>query len=216
MERLHISRSLPVCFLVLSFAVSSVWAVDPSRRISQYGHTSWRIQDGVFGGEPMAISQTTDGYLWIATLAGLVRFDGVRFVSWTPADGKRLPSSRVFSAMGGSDGSLWIGTAAGLARWQNGQLVNYPGTGRYVNAIIEDRNGTVWIALTRGDHPLCQVADIKTICYGQADGIPFPYASASALTDDSLGNLWIAGASLLARWTPSSSTTILSCRIENW
>ncbi len=155
----------------------------------------------------MAIAQTTDGYLWIATLAGLVRFDGVRFVSWTPPDGERLPSSRVFSAMGGSDGSLWIGTAAGLARWQNGHLVNYPDTGRYVNAIIEDRNGTVWIALTRGDHPLCQVADIKTICYGQADGIPFPYASASALTDDSLGNLWIAGASLLARWTPSSSTT---------
>jgi len=76
-----------------------------------------------------------------------------------------------------------------------------------VNAIIEDRNGTVWIALTRGDHPLCQVADIKTICYGQADGIPFPYASASALADDSLGNLWIAGASFLVRWTLSSSTT---------
>ena len=89
MERLHISRSLPVCFLVLSFGVSSVWAVDPSRRISQYGH----IQDGTFGGEPMAIAQTTDGYLWIATLAGLVRFDGVRFVLWIPPDGKRLPCS---------------------------------------------------------------------------------------------------------------------------
>jgi len=101
--------------------------------------------------------------------------------------------------MGGGDGSLWIGTAAGLARWQNGQLVNYPETGRYVNAIIEDRNGTVWIALTRGDHPLCQVADLKTICYGQADGIRFPYTSASALTNDSLGNLWIAGASFLVR-----------------
>jgi len=92
-ERLHISRSLPVCFLVLSFGVSSVWAVDPIRRISQYGQTFWRIQDGTFGGEPMAIAQTTDGYLWIATLAGLVRFDGVRFVSWIPPDGKRLPSS---------------------------------------------------------------------------------------------------------------------------
>ncbi len=131
--------------------MSSVWAVDPSRRISQYGHTSWRIQDGAFSGEPQAIAQTADGYLWIATLAGLVRFDGVRFVSWTPLDGKRLPSSKILSAMGGSDGSLWIGTAAGLARWQNGNLVNYPETGRYVNAIIERRNGTVWIARSRGD-----------------------------------------------------------------
>ena len=77
MEKLHISRSLPVCFLVLFFGVSSVWAVDPNRRISQYGHTFWRIQDGTFGDEPMAIAQTTDGYLWIATMAGLVRFDGV-------------------------------------------------------------------------------------------------------------------------------------------
>ena len=207
MKRLPISLSLLVCFLVFFFPVDSVWAVDPSRRISQYGHTSWRIQDGAFGGEPMAITQTADGYLWIATLAGLVRFDGVRFVSWTPPDGKQLPSSRVFSAMGGSDGSLWIGTAAGLARWKNGSLVNYPETGRYVNAIIEDRQHAVWIALTRGDHPLCQVADVKATCHGPADGISLPYASASALTDDSMGNLWIAGGSVLARWTPRSSTT---------
>jgi len=204
-ERLHISRSWLLCFLVLSLAMSSAWALDSSRRITQYAHTSWRIQDGAFSGEPVAITQTTDGYLWIATLAGLVRFDGVRYLSWTPPDGKQLPSSSVVSAMGGSDGSLWIGTTAGLARWHNGDLVNYPGVGPHVNAIIEDRKGTVWTVNSRGDHALCQVSDNKASCYAQADGIPFRHAN--ALTDDCLGNLWVGDDPLLARWTPTSSTT---------
>ena len=38
------------------------------------------IQDGIFNGTPVAIAQTQDGYIWIGTQAGLVRFDGVRFV----------------------------------------------------------------------------------------------------------------------------------------
>ena len=51
--------------LLLLFLESSVWSVDPTRHISQYAHTAWRVQDGVFGGAPMAVTQTTDGYLWI-------------------------------------------------------------------------------------------------------------------------------------------------------
>src|SRR6266852_390599 len=99
-ERANIPRWHCLCFLLFLFAVSSVWAVDPSRRISQYAHTAWRIQDGVFSGAANTITQTTDGYLWIGTEAGLVRFDGVRFVPWIPPYGKRLPSSNVTSLMG--------------------------------------------------------------------------------------------------------------------
>jgi ligand-binding sensor domain-containing protein len=58
------------------------FALDPVLRISQYAHTAWRTQDGVFGGGPHAVTQTADGYIWIGTDAGLVRFDGVRFVPW--------------------------------------------------------------------------------------------------------------------------------------
>jgi signal transduction histidine kinase/ligand-binding sensor domain-containing protein len=207
-EKLHISRSAPLYFLVLCLAASSAWGVDPSRRISQYGHSSWRIQDGAFSGEPSAITQTTDGYLWIATLAGLVRFDGVQFVAWTPPDGKHLPSSKVLSLMGGSDGSLWIGTAAGLARWKNGNLITYPDAAGYVNAIIEKRDGTVWTARSRTDQPLCQIFDSKAVCYAQADGIPFSIGN--TLTEDSQGNLWIAGDTVLARWGLGSSSSAYS------
>jgi ligand-binding sensor domain-containing protein len=121
-ERSNIPRWHFVCPLVFLSVASSVWAVDPSRHISQYAHTAWRIQDGVFSGTPNAISQATDGYVWIGMEAGLVRFDGVRFVPRTPPDGKHLPSSNITSLLGARDGSLWIGMEGGLSHWDNRDL----------------------------------------------------------------------------------------------
>jgi len=87
--KLKTSRSLRICFLLL-LATCTAWAVNPDKQISQYGHTAWRIQDGIFSGAPNAIAQTRDGYLWIGTENGLIRFDGVRFVPWVPLKGKLL------------------------------------------------------------------------------------------------------------------------------
>jgi hypothetical protein len=64
-------------------------ALDPTHRISQYGHSSWKIQDGYFGSQPVSITQTTDGYLWVETEGGIFRFDGVQFVSWTSLTGEK-------------------------------------------------------------------------------------------------------------------------------
>src|SRR5712664_2961874 len=119
--KLDAPRLLLFCFVLFLLNISPVGALDTSKQISQYGHTAWRIEDGVFAGTPNVIAQTTDGYLWIGTQAGLTRFDGVRFVPWRPPEGKELPSSRINSLLGARDGSLWIGTAMGLARWRNGQ-----------------------------------------------------------------------------------------------
>jgi hypothetical protein len=48
---------------LLLLAPAPAAAVDPERRISQYGHTAWRIQDGFFNGRPNSVAQTADGYL---------------------------------------------------------------------------------------------------------------------------------------------------------
>ena len=84
-EKGKVARAVTVCVLFLLFTATSARAVDPGRRISQYAHTAWRIQDGIFSGAPNASTQTADGYLWVGTETELVRFDGVRFVRWTPA-----------------------------------------------------------------------------------------------------------------------------------
>jgi len=78
-------------------------ALDPDLRISQYAHTAWRVRDGTFPGIPTAITQTTDGYVWIGTFAGLLRFDGVRFVPFVPPAGQHLPNPAVISLLGATD-----------------------------------------------------------------------------------------------------------------
>jgi hypothetical protein len=60
-KRLNLLWRRVFFLLLVLFAESSVWAVDPSRHISQYRHTAWRVQDGVFNGAPNAITQTHDG-----------------------------------------------------------------------------------------------------------------------------------------------------------
>jgi PAS domain S-box-containing protein len=201
-------RLLLFCFALFFFTISPVGALDTSRQISQYGHTAWRIEDGVFAGTPNVMAQTTDGYLWIGTQAGLMRFDGVRFVAWRPPEGKELPSSRINSLLGARDGSLWIGTTVGLARWRNGELINYSDATGSIMAILEDRAGTIWIAranLSDAKGPLCKVVETGVRCFGRDDGIALPYAV--TLTNDSLGNVWLAGGLMVSRWQISSADT---------
>ena len=206
-ENLQTLRSIPARVMLLFCFSTSLWAVDPTTHISQYVHTAWRIQDGFFSGAPNATTQTADGYLWIGTQNGLFRFDGVRFTPVVPASGK-LASSGVFSLLGGPDGSLWIGTGLNLARLKDGVLTNFmDGLGR-INAIVEDRNGTVWITRSRAQDesgPLCQVVDTRLLCKGKADGIARPYAG--PLIEDLDGNLWFGSANILTRWRAGSSAT---------
>jgi ligand-binding sensor domain-containing protein len=74
------------------------FAVDPSLDVSQYAHTAWKIREGFATGTIHEIAQTPDGYLWLATESGLLRFDGVRTVSWQPP-GEHLPSNFIRSLL---------------------------------------------------------------------------------------------------------------------
>jgi signal transduction histidine kinase/ligand-binding sensor domain-containing protein len=202
------SRMLPVWICLTLFIVSAA-ALDPSRQISQYAHTAWRIQDGFFTGTPQAIAQTKDGYLWIGTEGGLVRFDGVRFVPWNAPAGKQLPSTRIHSLLGGNDGSLWIGTARGLANWDGLDLHNVSETPAFVETIVQDREGTVWITRSqvRDDTgPVCEVTGSMLRCHGSSEGIPFTYGQ--PLFIDALDNLWIGSSLGLCRWKNGADSKI--------
>ena len=109
------TRSLLLWIICLLISVGRSNALDPSRQISQYGHTAWRIQDGTISAAG-PITQTRDGYIWIGTSDGLMRFDGVRFVPWTPPKGMSFPGRNFTFLLGARDGSLWIGTNGGLSR----------------------------------------------------------------------------------------------------
>src|SRR6267142_1205768 len=131
--------SFPLLLLFL-FVAKPVFSLNPDRHISQYGHTAWRVQDGYFGGKVRKITQTSDGYIWVGTEAGLFRFDGVRFVPWSSLAGEQLSSTYIIALRGARDGSLWIGTDDGLAHWVNQRLITYL-KGDFVTDILEDENG---------------------------------------------------------------------------
>jgi signal transduction histidine kinase/ligand-binding sensor domain-containing protein len=193
---------------LLAFLSPQANPVDPTRPPSQYGHAMWRIQEGYLPGLPEVVVQTTDGYLWIGTYAGLVRFDGVRFVPWASLNDKPLPDYRIYSLLATEDGSLWIGTGNGLARWKAGELTNFGKPGGRINAILEDLDRNVWIARSQiPDHggPLCRVSGNDPRCFGQADGIPLP--TAMRLAKDNSGSILIGGSEGLCRWKPGSSST---------
>src|SRR5208337_3779370 len=125
-------------------------ALDPSLDVSQYAHTAWKIREGFSKGFITSVAQTPDGYLWLGTEFGLLRFDGVRAVPWKPPAGQHLPNSYVGRLLAARDGSLWIGTWRGLATWKDGKLTQYPAlAGQRVFALLEDRAGKIWVG-TRG------------------------------------------------------------------
>jgi len=199
--------------LVILLSANSASALDPSRQVSQYGHTIWRTSDGELPGIPHVIAQTTNGYLWIGTEDGLVRFDGVRFAPWQPPPGETICNCRIVSLLGGRDGSLWIGAATGLYRWKDGALTRYPFRAR-INAILEDRNGVVWIARSRmndpSEGPLCRINDAGLQCYGARDGITFSSEGVEALAEDKSGGLWIGTTHGVCHWRPGSVSNYFS------
>ena len=166
-KRLNALRLLPFCFLLSIFASNSVWALDSHTLISQYGHTAWRIQDGYFSGQLTAIAQTGDGYLWVGTRAGLLRFDGARFVLWTPPAGQQPPSLRIRSLLGARDGSLWIGTDSGLNHWVNQKLPNLNLQG-IIASTIEDRIGAIWFICFSIAPALDQTNWFRLLCIASA------------------------------------------------
>jgi signal transduction histidine kinase/ligand-binding sensor domain-containing protein len=198
-------RSLCLGLLLVGISVPA-WAVDPDRRISQYAHAAWRVQDGFFKSAPFPIVQTTDGYLWLGTRSELLRFDGVRFVPWSVERGERLPSNWIEHLLVARDGSLWMSTGAGVSRWHDQTLSNYPAGTAGGGPLLEDSNGTIWFDQgTSGTGSLCQVVESAARCYAlaktaQTVGTPGP------LIEDLHGNIWIGTSTSLVRWTHGSQT----------
>lgn len=194
-------------------APGPVSALDPTVRLTQYRHTAWRVQDGHFASAPHAIAQTDDGYVWIGTGAGLVKYDGVRFTPWIRPGETQPFTAAVYSLLNGSDGTLWIGTATELLSLSDGSVERHV-RGR-INAIIEDRDHRVWVARSRTPDSaggLCLVSGENPRCIGGDDRLRLPYAV--ALASDTGGHLWVGTSGQLLRWREDAHRSFLLEQLE--
>ena len=104
----------------------------------------WGTADGLPQSSVIALTQTRDGYLWLGTLNGLVRFDGKSFTRFNVNNTSRLPSDRVVFLFEDSRTNLWVGTeTAGLCCVRNGVLQTFDtgGAGGKITAAFEDDGG---------------------------------------------------------------------------
>src|SRR2546423_478219 len=110
----------------LSLAVNqSVQALDAEKPFRQYSHSIWRTENGLPQNTVRAIVQTHDGYIWLATDDGLVRFDGIRLVTFDRQNTPAMKSSVILTLYEDSNRTLWVGTDNGLIEYRNGEFTAY-------------------------------------------------------------------------------------------
>jgi signal transduction histidine kinase/ligand-binding sensor domain-containing protein len=195
--------SLPVTLCAL-LGGSPANAIDPHLDLSQLGHSEWRVQDGLLPGSPTVITQTKDGYVWIGTQTGLVRFDGISF-NRVPLPGDQA-SPQITSLYVASDDSLWIGTGSHLLRRKDGRTHLYSWPIGLFAAVREAPNGTIWATRyhTHDDAgSLCEVRADHVTCFGRKQGL---FSDAGPLAIAASGTMWVATANRLARWRDGRST----------
>jgi ligand-binding sensor domain-containing protein/signal transduction histidine kinase len=107
MKTHRLAANLLVALVLIWFAIPAR-AIDPNRLISQYMHERWGIERGFTGGSVTSISQTADGYLWIGTEKGLMRFDGLNFHLFQQGVQASRPWGPVQGLTADGAGNLWI------------------------------------------------------------------------------------------------------------
>ncbi|MDB5464838.1 MAG: histidine kinase [Phenylobacterium sp.] len=125
---------------------SPAQALDPTRHVAQYHHTGWTYRDGI-PPNIFAIAQTPDGFLWLGSIDGLVRFDGVRAEAFGR---EQLGRAAVASMATSAGGDLWIGTFTGtLVRVRGERIETFklpaPVQGAPVLYLAPDQGGAVWV-----------------------------------------------------------------------
>jgi ligand-binding sensor domain-containing protein/signal transduction histidine kinase len=194
---------LRVCVQSALIALAIVPGAD-----AQYRFDTWTTENGLPQNSVHAIHQTRDGYLWLATFGGLVRFDGVSFTLFDGGGPNGPRSSRAHTLYEDRRGALWIGTEhGGVARYADGLFTSFttrdglPIDG--VSYIQGDRQGRLWLATSEG---LVRYQNGRFRTFTTRDGLPFN--AISRIIEDRDGAIWFGTRGGLIRYRDDAFTAI--------
>ena len=181
------------------WAQSAPTGLDPGKALTQHMHTVWNDDDGLPHSTVNAVAQTPDGYLWVGTDGGVVRFNGAAFDVYDRSNTEAFADGHtVRTLLVDENGQLWIGTTgAGLVQYADGRFteVGTPAAldRAQVSALHEDPDGTLWIGTF--EDGLFQVQDGRARL---VDRVP-TNTLITALHADPSGTLWVGTAEGLYR-----------------
>jgi signal transduction histidine kinase/ligand-binding sensor domain-containing protein/FixJ family two-component response regulator len=185
-------RHRPAAFLFAFLCASSAFALDPNRALTQARLSVWTSEAGLPQTTINALVQTSDGYLWMGTEEGLVRFDGMRFVVSDHQNAPALRTPFVSSLFEAPDQTLWIGTyGGGVARMRNEQIEAFHpellGADR-IREFHTARNGMIYVATAGGG--VLRFDGENVTRFTTRDGLPSDRIW--SMIDDGDGGWWIA------------------------
>lgn len=190
------------------FLVSPLQALDPDRAITQYVQNVWRAPGALPHDNITAILQTRDGYLWLGTVEGLARFDGVRSVVFDRSNTPAIANNWIRSLVEDPAGRLWIGTlGGGLVCLENGKFTRFGAgegiPGEIVSALYSDRAGHLWAGSGQG---------LFRFRAGRFEHAPGSEAlakrSVRSLIEDQEGTLWVGTESGLFRFVEGTARAL--------
>lgn len=179
---------------IISYMVLSpcLFALDPERRMSQYILESWDDENGLPQNSVYALLQTSDGYLWLGTEEGLIRFDGIHFTTYDDSNTEAITNNYMYSLFEDNKKRLWIGTrGGGLLVYENGTFKRIPekiGLSNTVFCVYGDADDTIWFGTLEGG--LYRLRNDKFESYTKKDGLA--HNAVRDIYRDKEGRLWIA------------------------
>jgi signal transduction histidine kinase/ligand-binding sensor domain-containing protein/DNA-binding response OmpR family regulator len=197
------NRWRSVAVTVLAWVVSSTaaLALDPQKAITQYAQTSWQTENGLPQNAVQTILQTSDGYLWLGTQEGLVRFDGTRFAVFDRSNTPAFKGNDVSALLQARDGTLWVATINGLVSYRGDVFRGH--LSKRLSGLAEDGDGAIWIG-TSGEGAL-RLKDGRVMAFTTKDGLADNVVLGITRTRD--GALWFATNGGLSRFKDGRFTT---------
>jgi len=173
--------------LLLSCGAAAAWGLDPARHIDQYGHDTWTGQDRLPGEAVYQILQSPDGYLWLRTSAGLVRFDGERFATIEPAVGGHAINEPVKAIAKSADGEILIRSISRTLVYRSGAFSDYRPAAALpdgdIRKIYETRKHELFLG---SDNFIYLIGERVKLIRNRTSWI-------NDFLEDNRGTLWIAG-----------------------
>jgi ligand-binding sensor domain-containing protein/two-component sensor histidine kinase len=157
----------------------------------------WQTVDGLPEDFAQSLAETPDGYLWIGTSGGLVRFDGVRFTIFNSQNEPAFRDDSVYALATSNDGALWAGTeGGGLLRYRDRQFRPFGKaeglTNGFVRVIFEDRDRNLWVGTDDGLFRLRGDSLVREDGRGE-----IPSVAVHSIWQDREGRLLVGGSGLL-------------------